>query len=94
MVLFEGNIEQKLWPAHCQQYSSGAALHPKLKIHDNSSKTLILKKGTSPNIDSYSAFFDNNKKNRTALNYELSKVGITDLYICGVATDYCVGKFT
>ena len=61
-------------------------------MHENQQKTLIVKKGTNPNIDSYSAFFDNNKTNRTILNYELSKAGITDLYICGVATDYCVGK--
>jgi nicotinamidase-related amidase len=89
--MFEGDVEQKLWPAHCRQYSPGALLHPKLKMHDDHTKTLIVKKGTDANIDSYSAFFDNNKTNRTILNYELSKIGITDLYICGVATDFCVG---
>lgn len=72
--------------------SQGAALHSRLKIHENSSKTLIVKKGTNPNIDSYSAFFDNAKTNRTILHSELIKRGITDLYVCGVATDFCVGK--
>jgi nicotinamidase/pyrazinamidase len=53
---------------------------------------VYVKKGSKSDIDSYSAFFDNCKLNETTLNADLKKHGITDLYVCGLAADVCVGK--
>ena len=92
-VIFEncGDIEQKLWPSHCIQDSEGSNFHPELRIQEENS--LIIRKGTNPEIDSYSAFFDNCKLSKTKLDDELKKQKITDLYICGLATDVCVGIY-
>ncbi len=82
--------KQVMWPAHCVQGKHGADFHPDLKreqIHK------IFQKGMNAEIDSYSGFFDNNRQFPTGLEAWLKKLGITDLYICGLATDYCV-KFT
>jgi nicotinamidase/pyrazinamidase len=90
-VKLKNDIEQTLMPTHCVQYSYGAQFHSSLKICDYS---IVIRQGTNPQIDSYSAFCDksNHKsKYRTILDYELKKRGITDLYICGLATDGCVG---
>jgi len=51
-------------------------------------------KGTNPEVDSYSAFFDNYKLSKTALISELQKAGVTDVYICGIAYDVCVCKLS
>lgn len=80
-------LPQVLWPDHCVQNSLGAALHPKLKT-DRIHK--IIYKGTDPNIDSYSAFFDNARQKSTDLFDYLREQEVTDLYILGLATDYCV----
>ena len=51
-----------------------------------------MKKGVHPDIDSYSAFFDNSKLSRTALEEIIKKELVADVYVCGIATDVCVGK--
>lgn len=87
-MIMLGGVKQILWPAHCVQDSPGAEFHDDLLPIPT-----IIQKGLDPEIDSYSGFFDNCKKNKTALDDELKANGITDLYIMGLATDYCV-KFT
>jgi len=78
---------QTLWPEHCVQGSEGAKLHSEL----NTTKyEAIFRKGTDKNIDSYSAFYDNNHLKRTGLNGYLKEKGITQLYFCGLASDICV----
>ncbi|KAI3385381.1 hypothetical protein SNEBB_009851 [Seison nebaliae] len=90
-VIFDidGKREQRLWPTHCVQDTFGAELHPKLKFKQNS---INIYKGTNSKIDSYSAFWDNGKKAQTNLKEELDKWNITDIYVCGVAYDVCVGS--
>lgn len=92
-IIFEGTpkIEQKLWPKHCVQNTWGAEFHPDLKIIENA---VIVHKGTNSDIDSYSAFWDNQKLSATKLDEELRNRGVTDVYICGLAYDYCVGSTT
>lgn len=85
-----GNETQVLWPDHCVQGSKGAEFVPGLQV-ERIRKTIH--KGTDLNVDSYSAFFDNRRKNRTELEEFLRKESIGKLFICGLATDYCV-KFT
>lgn len=80
-------IPQVLWPDHCIQNEPGAAFHPKLNTQ---SIHKIIYKGTDPEIDSYSTFFDNEHKKNTGLNDYLKEHHITDVYIMGLATDYCV----
>lgn len=89
-VIFEGPppIEQKLWPRHCVQESWGSELHPELNIAENA---IFVYKGTCSNIDSYSAFWDNQKLSQTNLSDQLKSRGVTDIFVCGLATDYCVG---
>jgi len=83
-------LEQILWPEHCIQESEGAEFAAGLetgKIDE------VIFKGTDPDIDSYSAFFDNGHKKATGLEALLCERGIQTLYVAGLATDYCV-KFT
>ena len=79
-----------LWPDHCVQGTSGAAFAPGLEMNRVEA---ILRKGTDPAIDSYSGFFDNGHRKSTGLADYLRGRGATDLYVMGLATDYCV-KFT
>ena len=99
-VVFDAypKIEQKLWPAHCVQETSGAQLHPSLEFVQTGNdpakrKVFVAKKGTNPDVDSYSPFFNQLKLSETNLNRELKHEEITDVYICGLAYDICVGKF-
>ena len=78
---------QVLWPDHCIQGSSGAEFHRNLNINKCD---LILRKGSNPKIDSYSAFFENDKITPTGLEGYLVKKGIREIYLCGLAFDYCV----
>jgi len=78
---------QILWPDHCVQQTKGAALHPDL---NNKPITQIFQKGTNREIDSYSAFYDNNHLRDTGLTAWLRSHHITDLYVMGLATDFCV----
>ena len=80
--------DQTLWPDHCIQGQEGARLHPEL---DTSRGELILRKGYRRSIDSYSAFFENDRKTPTGLAGYLRDRGFGKLYICGLATDFCVG---
>jgi len=89
-VININGITQILWPTHCVQQSRGSEFHPKLNI---TAINKIIYKGTDKNIDSYSAFFDNAHLKSTDLHDYLQSLQITDLYIMGLATDYCV-KFT
>lgn len=57
-----------------------------------SEDAVLVKKGTDPDVDSYSAFWDNNKLSYTSLNEELQKRNITDVFVCGIAYDVCVGR--
>lgn len=80
-------IEQVLWPVHCVPGTWGAEFHKNL---DTRPVDLIIRKGSNPEIDSYSAFFENDKKTVTGLHYYLQGLKIEKLYLCGLATDYCV----
>lgn len=83
-------IPQVMWPAHCVQGSHGAELHAGL---DRSRITEVFRKGTDPDIDSYSGFFDNGHKKATGLGDWLRERWIEQVYVMGLATDYCV-KYT
>lgn len=78
---------QVLWPSHCVQGSHGAAFHRDLHIDR---ADLILRKGFRPAIDSYSAFFENDRSTPTGLDGYLRSRGIRDLVLTGLATDFCV----
>lgn len=81
-------MKQRLWPRHCVQDSWGAELHKDLKVVDHGIKVY---KGTNPEVDSYSVFWDNKKLSDTTLNAQLKMKGATDIYVCGLAYDVCVG---
>ncbi|XP_025422322.1 uncharacterized protein LOC112692036 [Sipha flava] len=89
-VVFEGSpkIKQRLWPKHCVQDSWGAQLYKDLKVVDNAMK---IYKGTISDVDSYSVFWDNKKLTQTTLGTQLSQLNATDIYVCGLAYDVCVG---
>jgi nicotinamidase/pyrazinamidase len=83
-------LQQVLWPDHCVVETRGAAFAPGLdtgRIHE------VIRKGTDPNVDSYSGFFDNGHRHATGLADMLRRREIDELAIMGLATDYCV-KFT
>src|SRR5581483_6986296 len=82
--------KQKLWPVHCVQHTEGAKLAPNLQL---TRVNRVFTKGTDAEIDSYSAFFDNGHLNATGLSPYLRARQITEVYILGLATEYCV-KFT
>jgi len=79
--------EQILWPNHCVQESRGAEFHPDLETKYTS---MIIRKGFRPDIDSYSAFFENDKKTNTGLKGYLDALNIETVFIVGLATDFCV----
>jgi nicotinamidase/pyrazinamidase len=86
-VIMVHALPQELWPDHCIQGSWGAEFHPQLhteKIHK------IVYKGIDQSIDSYSAFYDNEHRRSTGLADYLKAEGVEDIYIMGLATDYCV----
>ena len=83
-------LQQILWPVHCVQNTPGAAFVPAL---DTSRFDRVFQKGTDPNIDSYSGFFDNGHSKATGLGDYLKSRNVSDIYVCGLATDYCV-KYT
>ena len=78
---------QTLWPDHCLQHSDGAAFHPALDIPHTE---LILRKGFRREIDSYSAFLENDHFTPTGLSGYLKERGLTRLFLCGLAYDFCV----
>jgi len=85
-------VEQILWPRHCVQHTRGAEIHKDLQIV-NSTKTrhvVNLLKGYEPDIDSYSAFWDNQKIRETMLHSKLDEYQVNQVFIAGIATDVCV----
>jgi nicotinamidase/pyrazinamidase len=82
-----GGLPQVLWPDHCVQGSRGAEFHRDL---DLSRVARVFRKGTDPEIDSYSGFFDNGHRKATGLGDYLRDEQVTDVYVMGLATDYCV----
>lgn len=86
-VISLGETQQVLWPDHCIQGMEGAAFSKDLKTESISA---IFRKGMNKHIDSYSAFFDNNYSQHTGLEAYLKNMNITDVYVCGLAADYCV----
>ena len=83
-------LPQILWPVHCVQGSPGAEFTAQL---DRSRWNAIFPKGTEVNIDSYSGFFDNGHRKATGLTDYLKEHGVTEVFIMGLAADYCV-KYT
>jgi len=83
-------IDQVLWPDHCIQYTNGADFHPNLNITED---MVIFTKGENPEVDSYSGFYDNDHETSTGLAEFLKEQNITEVDVCGIATDFCV-KFT
>ena len=79
---------QTLWPDHCIQGTRGADFHPALRL---TRAELILRKGFRRDIDSYSAFFENDRTTATGLAGYLRKRGLTRVFLAGLAYDYCVG---
>ena len=83
-------LQQVLWPIHCVQESFGAEFVPAL---DQKAITKVFVKGTDIEIDSYSGFFDNGHRKATGLGDYLKEQNVKEVYVLGLATDYCV-KFT
>jgi nicotinamidase/pyrazinamidase len=79
---------QTLWPDHCVQGTPGADLHPALQL---TRAELILRKGFRRTIDSYSAFFENDRTTATGLAGYLRERNLTRVFVAGLAYDYCVG---
>ena len=79
---------QALWPDHCLQGTSGADIHPGLHLPQ---AELILRKGFRTGVDSYSAFFENDRTTATGLAAYLRERSLTRLFFVGVALDFCVG---
>jgi nicotinamidase/pyrazinamidase len=86
-----GHAAQELWPDHCVRGTSGAALHPALP---DAAVTLVLRKGTRPEVDSYSAFRENvgpdGRRPTTGLGAWLAARGLRRAFLCGLARDFCV----
>jgi nicotinamidase/pyrazinamidase len=89
-VIDLNGLPQVLWPVHCVRDTPGAAFVPGF---DTKKLAKVFQKGTDPAIDSYSGFFDNGHRKATGLGDYLKQTGVTDVHVCGLATDYCV-KFT
>ena len=88
-IMLDG-IEQILWPVHCVENTPGAEFAPSF---DTTRIAQVFQKGTDPKIDSYSAFFDNAHRRATGLGDYLKQRSVTDVYLLGLALDYCV-KFS
>lgn len=89
-VVMLNGLTQILWPEHCVQGTKGAEFAEAL---DMTRVKRIFKKGTDAGIDSYSGLYDNGHKKDTGLGDFLKDEGVTDVYVAGLATDYCV-KYT
>jgi nicotinamidase/pyrazinamidase len=79
--------QQTLWPDHCIQGTSGAAFHPQLVTER---AELVIRKGFRVEIDSYSAFYENDRRTPTGLAGYLRERGMQRIFLAGLATDYCV----
>ncbi len=83
-----GGLDQVLWPDHCIQGTQGARFSKDLNTNRVEA---IIRKGTDPGIDSYSGFFDNGKKKSTGLGDYLKGRGVEQVFLGGLAADFCVG---
>ncbi len=83
-------LEQVLWPVHCVAGSPGAEFSPDLDLHRVAQ---VFPKGMEQGIDSYSGFFDNGRRKDTGMGNYLKAVGVDEVFVVGLATDYCV-KYT
>jgi nicotinamidase/pyrazinamidase len=79
--------QQTLWPDHCVQGTAGAAFHSELSTER---AELVIRKGFRPEIDSYSAFHENDRRTATGLAGYLRERGLKRIFLAGLATDYCV----
>lgn len=79
--------DQVLWPDHCVQGTEGAAFHPGLAT---AGAALIVRKGMNSKVDSYSSFYENDRRTETGLAGYLKGLNVRRLYFCGLATDFCV----
>jgi nicotinamidase/pyrazinamidase len=79
--------QQTLWPEHCLQGGAGAAFHPQLAT---ARAELVIRKGFRPEIDSYSAFHENDRRTPTGLAGYLRERGLRRIFLAGLATDFCV----
>lgn len=86
-AIIVNGVEQRLWPVHCVQHTPGAEFHPEL---NTSRIKQIFFKGSDKTVDSYSAFFDNKHLRETGLGHYLKASQIEEVYLMGLATDYCV----
>lgn len=82
--------EQTLWPDHCVEGTPGAEFHPGIRGAVIRA-SVIIRKGTNPEVDSYSAFVENDKVTKTGLTGYLRDKGIKTVYLVGLARDFCVG---
>lgn len=89
-VIDLNGLPQVLWPIHCVQETPGASFVDGLSMGRIEK---VFQKGTDPAIDSYSGFFDNGHRRATGMGDYVRSRNVTDVYLCGLATDYCV-KFT
>ena len=80
--------DQTMWPRHCVANSHGAQWHRELIVLESDT---TVNKGLNPHVDSYSGFFDNCKGYETALQSDLRSRGVSEVYVVGLAYDYCVG---
>lgn len=78
---------QTLWPDHCVQGTWGAEFHPDLDVN---AAQLIIRKGFRTELDSYSAFVENDRTTKTGLDGYLKSRSVTRCFVCGIATDFCV----
>lgn len=86
-VIDLNGLPQVLWPTHCVQGTFGAEFHTDLNTQNIQA---IFRKGTDVEVDSYSGFYDNGKRNSTGLHGFLTELQVTEVYVCGLAADYCV----
>lgn len=86
-VIDLNGLPQVLWPDHCVQGTLGAAFS---KAWHSDSIAAIFRKGMDVAVDSYSGFYDNDKRNTTGLLGFLKDKGVTEVYVCGLAADFCV----
>jgi nicotinamidase/pyrazinamidase len=86
-VILDDGSEQMLWPDHCVRETRGARVHPDL---DTNNAALILRKGMDRSLDSYSAFVENDRVTPTGLQGYLEERGVDQIYVAGLALDYCV----
>lgn len=80
-------LEQVLWPVHCVEHTVGAEFADELNTE---AIRQVFPKGTNPGVDSYSGFFDNDRKNSTGMGDYLRAADVETIYVLGLATDYCV----